>query len=227
MTWLTPDGLAAALVVGAAVLWGFGWRGAVVLLAFFISGSLLTRFATGGGARRTARQVAANGGVAAVAAILGSWSAAMGAIAAATADTWATEFGVFSPVPPRLVTTWTRAPRGASGGVTALGTLGGMLGAGLIAVLAHHFAPRTPAPGVPVIAFVGMAGMLADSLLGATAQGLYECAACGRQTERREAACHGAVRLIKGWRWLDNDAVNLLATVVGAVLALVSTRAVS
>ena len=47
MTWLSPDGLAAAACVGAAVWWGLGWRGAILLLAFFISGSVLTRLATG------------------------------------------------------------------------------------------------------------------------------------------------------------------------------------
>ena len=94
MTWLSPDGLAAAACVGAAVWWGLGWRGAILLLAFFISGSVLTRLATGRGARRTARQVVANGGAAALAALVGSWSVTAGALAAAAADTWATEVGL-------------------------------------------------------------------------------------------------------------------------------------
>src|SRR6266568_1016414 len=65
--WLTRDGLVAALAVGGAVVAGFGWRGVVVLFAFFISGSALTQLAGGADGARTARQVLANGGVAALA----------------------------------------------------------------------------------------------------------------------------------------------------------------
>src|SRR2546422_2695686 len=61
--------------------------------------------------------------------------------------------------------------------------------------------------------------MLADSVLGATVQGKYECPACDARFERGNTVCHEAVRLTRGWRWLDNDAVNLAATLVGAAVA--------
>src|SRR2546422_8154673 len=140
--WPTGDGLAAGLAVGGAVTWGLGWPGLARLAGFFLSGSLLTQWTGGTGGRRNARQVLANGGVGAVAALAGSWPAAAGAIAAAAADTWATEIGSFSPVPPRLVTTWERVTRGASGGFTALGTAGGVAGAVAIAALAFVLDPR-------------------------------------------------------------------------------------
>ena len=224
MRWLTPDGLVAALAVGAAVWWGLGWRGAALLLAFFISGSLLTQLATGRGGRRNARQVIANGGAAALGALLGSWPAAAGALAAAAADTWATELGSFSPTPPRLITNWARVPRGTSGGITAPGTAGGLAGALAMGALAHLLPPPGTAPGFTLIAAAGIAGMLADSLLGATGQGVYECAACAARSERADTICHEAVRLIRGWRWLDNDAVNLVATLVGACIGLLGSR---
>jgi uncharacterized protein (TIGR00297 family) len=195
-----------------------------LLFAFFISGSLLTQVATGRGGLRNARQVIANGGAAALGALLGSWPAAAGALAAAAADTWATEIGSFSPVPPRLITSWVRVPRGTSGGITALGTAGGLAGALTMAALAHLLPPPGPAPGVLLVAAAGLAGMLADSLLGATGQGLFECAACAARSERADTICHEPVRLIRGWRWLDNDAVNLAATLVGAGLGLLSAR---
>jgi uncharacterized protein (TIGR00297 family) len=222
--WLTPDGLAAALGVGAAVYWGLGWRGAALLLAFFVSGSLLTQLATGRGGRRNARQVIANGGAAALGALLGSWPAAAGALAAAAADTWATELGTFSPVAPRLLTTRERVTRGTSGGVTALGTAGGIGGALAMGALAHLLPPPGAAPGIAGVATAGIAGMLADSLLGATGQGLYECGACAARSERADTICHEPVRLIRGWRWLDNDAVNLAATLVGACVGLLGSR---
>ena len=224
MTWLTPDGLAAALGVGAAVWWGLGWRGAALLFAFFISGSVLTRVATGRGARRNARQVLANGGIAAVGALFGSWPAAAGALAAAAADTWATEVGSFSPVPPRLITTWARVTTGTSGGITALGTAGGIAGACAMAALGHLLPPSGASGAVALLSAAGVAGMLADSGLGATAQGLYECGACAARSERADTICHEPVRLIRGWRWLDNDAVNLAATLVGASIGLLGAR---
>jgi uncharacterized protein (TIGR00297 family) len=200
--WLTTAGAAAALAVGGATVWGVGWRGVLLLLAFCVSGSLLTR----GGGRRNARQVVANGGVAAVAALAGSWSAFAGAVAAATADTWATEIGAFSKTAPRLITSGVPVARGANGGITLLGTAGGVLGAAVIAGLAWVLGPRAGGPGsthpgglVAVVAVAGVAGMLIDSLLGATLQGPDD-------------------------KWMNNDAVNLAMTLAGAGIAAAAWR---
>ena len=203
MKWLTAAGAAVALAVGTATVWGMGWRGLLLLLAFFVSGSLLTP----GCGRRTARQVIANGGVAAGAALLGAWPAFAGALAAAAADTWATEIGAFSRTTPRLITTGAPVPRGANGGITLLGTAGGVLGALLIAGLTYALTPRGTAPGLThpgalaaVVAASGVLGMLIDSLLGATAQGPIED------------------------KWLDNDAVNFAMTLAGAGIAAAGWR---
>ncbi len=168
MKWLTAGGVVAAVAVGCATGWGLGWRGVVLLFAFFISGSLLTRLAGGSGGQRTYRQVLANGGVAALAALLGSWPIAAGALAAATADTWATEIGSFSPRAPRLITTWQPVTKGTDGGVTLLGTAGGISGALFIAgSAALLFAPAM------AVVWAGVAGMFVDSALGATIQGKF------------------------------------------------------
>ncbi|HEU5465411.1 MAG TPA: DUF92 domain-containing protein [Gemmatimonadales bacterium] len=168
MKWLTTGGVVAAIAVGCATGWGLGWRGVVLLFAFFISGSLLTRLAGGSGGQRTYRQVLANGGVAALAALLGSWPIAAGALAAATADTWATEIGSFSPRAPRLITTWQPVTKGTDGGVTLLGTAGGISGALFIAgSAALLFAPAM------AVVWAGVAGMFVDSALGATIQGKF------------------------------------------------------
>ena len=224
MSWLAPGGVAAALAVGAAVLWGLSWPGVALLFAFFVPGSLLTWVAERRAPRRTARQVAANGGVAAVAALLGSWGGAAGALAAAAADTWATEIGSFSPWPPRLITSGTRVTRGVSGGITVLGTLGAFVGAGVMALMATWIGRRAAGPGSAALVGAGVLGMLVDSLLGATVQGKYECPGCSAQFEQRDAVCHEPVRLIRGWRWLDNDGVNLAATLVGAGAAVLGSR---
>jgi uncharacterized protein (TIGR00297 family) len=192
--WLTRRGVTAAVGVGLATGYGLGWRGLLLLLAFFVSSSLLSRKTT-----RNHRQVLANGGVAALAALAGSWIAFAGALAAATSDTWASEIGRHSRTPPRLITSWTRVPAGTDGGMTVLGTLAGLAGAAFMGALSALL-PRAGGPGlthpggfVMAVAVAGFIGMLADSLLGATVQGKVH--------------------------WMDNDAVNLVATLTGAVCA--------
>jgi uncharacterized membrane protein len=66
----------------------------------------------------------------------------------------------------------------------------------------------------------GVAGTLADSVLGATVQGRYRCATCGRDLERPHHRCAGRATRSGGIGWIDNDVVNLLATTVGAGVAL-------
>ena len=218
-TWLSPGGALAALAVGAAVTVGTGWPGLVLLFAFFLSSSLLTP----GGGRRRAVQVVANGGVAAAAALLArahpAWAAAFaGALAAAAADTWSTEIGARSSRPPRLVTTGRPVAAGTSGGVTWLGTGGGAAGAAFVAAAAALLAivgPRRAA----LVAAGGLAGSLADSLLGATLQARYRCAACGATSETTRPCCGSRPALAAGLAWMTNDTVNGLATVVGAAVA--------
>lgn len=220
MTWLTPGGVAAALCVGGAVWWGLGWAGLVPLFAFLLSGSLLTRLATGRSAARRPRQVLANGGVTAVMALLGNWPAGIGALAAAAADTWATEIGVFSPTAPHDIATGRPVPRGRSGGITPLGTMGGVLGAMAIGALAALVAPRQRfgLAGAMLAAAAGIFGMLGDSLLGATLQGRYSCPVCHAVSEQ-PGTCHAPLGLTRGVPWLDNDAVNLAGSCVGAIVA--------
>jgi uncharacterized membrane protein len=47
---------------------------------------------------------------------------------------------------------------------------------------------------------------------------MYRCEACGVATEA-PFHCGRAATLVRGARWLDNDAVNLAATTVGAAAA--------
>jgi uncharacterized protein (TIGR00297 family) len=223
--WLSPRGTLAALVVGAAVIAGTDLAGLGLLLAFFLSSTLLTP----GGGRREAVQVAANGGVAAAAALLTHfnpiWKLAFsGALAAAAADTWSMEIGGRSRRAPRLITSGQPVARGTSGGVTWLGTVAGAAGAAFIACAAQ-FLGIISTQGLAYVAAGGVAGGVADSLLGATLQARYRCPACGTLGERPRHGCGQPAILAGGFRWMTNDTVNLAATVVGAVVPLLPSIA--
>lgn len=193
---LTAGGALAATLVGAAILSALGWGGALVLGAFFIPSTLVGRLGGATGERRTAGQVFANGGAAALGAVLAldaptrALAIVTCSLAAAAADTWATSVGARSPTPPRHLLNGKPVPAGTDGAVSLAGTLGGFAG-GLIVALAGLAAGG----GISLLlgaTAIGFGGMLLDSLLGATLQG----------------------------RLLTNDGVNAIATLSAALAAL-------
>jgi uncharacterized protein (TIGR00297 family) len=217
---LSPGGTLAALVVGGAVAAGAGWSGLALLFAFFLSSTWLTP----GGGRRTAKQVWANGGVGAAAALLTRlhpvWRLAFaGALAAAAADTWSTELGGRSRSAPRLITSGAAVPAGTSGGVTWLGSVGGAAGASCIAAAAVLLG-LTDLRSAPLVAASGFAGGVADSILGATLQASYRCPACGAALEEPRHGCGEPAILERGLAWVNNDTVNAAATLVGTLVAV-------
>lgn len=230
--WLTGSGAAAAALVGWAVLAGTGWAGGAALLAFFVSGSGVSvaterrqpSWVDVRGNRRDHWQVLANGGAAAVGAAAAALDPALAlwvvtaSLGAAAADTWATSLGALSSGDPRLVTTGRQVPKGTSGGVSAVGSAGGVAGAAVVALaatLAGGVSPWLP------MTLLGLLGMVADSVLGATLQGRFRCARCGMASERPVHRCGARTVLTGGLRWLGNDAVNAVATAAAGASAAV------
>lgn len=234
-------GLAAGLLAWAVVaLGGVSW--AVPGFTFFFASSVLSRLGKARkkdaearaekGSRRDAQQVVANGGVAGV--LLGAtlfapeaWGPALywgfvGAFAAAAADTWGTEVGTWVGGPTRDVLRLRPVAPGESGGVSSAGSLGGIAGALLIAMVALPLASDAllPASGA-IVALVVAGGVLAawvDSLLGATVQARFRLPD-GGLTER-STLDGAALPLARGWRWVTNDRVNLACTLVGGLVPL-------
>lgn len=235
---LSASGAWAAALTGGLIfgLGGLPW--ALLLLTFFISSSALSRAFKGRkaalsekfskGSRRDWGQVFANGGLGALLAVVHAllagqgwvWLAFVGAMAAVNADTWATELGVLSAVPPRLVTTGRSVERGTSGGITLLGMLSALGGAALVGCVAFIFSPGAWILALSVAILGGLAGSLFDSLLGASVQAIYHCPVCDKETERHPRhTCGSETQQVRGWRWLNNDAVNLACSLMGATIA--------
>jgi uncharacterized protein (TIGR00297 family) len=249
---LSATGALGAVLIGTTIFGFGGWVRGFLLIAFFISSSLLSHYHDGRktdlaekfakGSRRDLGQTLANGGMAALLALAigltgvrsGFYAvlalAFYGALATVNADTWATELGVLARSQPRLLTTGRLVPVGTSGGVTVAGFAAALAGAAFIGtvgfVLIQVAARLTMGVWLPsdwivilVAAVSGFLGSAFDSLLGATVQAIYVCDQCGVETERTIHRCGQPTRLFRGWRWLNNDRVNFLASAAGAVVA--------
>ena len=229
---LTAGGAMAATLVGAAVILG-GTKWVMMLLFFFITSNALSRWRkterdqlTGSviekGSRRDATQVLVNGGIFAISAVLASgadeftWQAiGIGALCAATADTWSTEIGTVLGGTPRGILNGRVVAPGTSGGITIAGSIGAIMAALLTALVAGSVGWGVSAMA---IAAGGVAGSLVDSLVGASVQERLWCPACDASTERRVHSC-GTTSLHRGGiRGVDNDIVNLMSTLAGAVV---------
>jgi uncharacterized protein (TIGR00297 family) len=197
------------LALFTVVLGGFGWF--VLLMTFFGLGGLASKYryeekldrgiaqenegARGGG------NVLANSAVALVAVVAFAVSghvgvpsvvfrfAFAGAVAAALADTFSSEFGGLFDT-PRLITTLRPVEPGTDGAVTWQGVVAGLVGSAIIGGLSGVFF-GLDAPGVLLVVLAGVVGMTVDSLLGATLEGGY----------------------------LGNQGVNLLATLSAGLVA--------
>jgi uncharacterized protein (TIGR00297 family) len=241
---LSRSGIAGAVLSGTTIFGLGGWSWGLSLIFFFVSSSFFSHFRAGAKARvaadkfskggqRDIGQVAANGGLATLLALgYGCVSSPAlreacqvgytGALATATADTWATELGVLAAQPPRLITTGRRVAPGTSGGITLFGTAAA--GAGGLALGSIFWLLKRcqrSLAWLPIEGLLsGLGGSLVDSLLGATVQVIYFCPLCEKETERRIHACGSETLPLRGVSWLDNDAVNFLSTLAGALFAL-------
>ena len=224
---LTGPATMTAVVVGTVIIRYAGWPGGAALATFFVIGSAvgrLTRARTGSdakGEKRDSWQVLANGGCAALGAIVARDDPALalwivtGSVAAAGADTFATAIGSLSPTDPRLLLLGRRVPAGTNGGMTPLGTKGAVSGAAIISIVAAlaGAAPRLALFGT----MTGVLGMVIDSILGATLQGRFHCPACDLPSEWPVHRCGQRTTRIGGLAWLTNDGVNAAATAAGAL----------
>ena len=245
---LSAGGAAAAAVVGAIAI-AAGWSWGILLLAFFVSASMLSRWRRAEKESRTAGvlekdderdaiQVLANGAIFAAAAFLFKLRWFLSREVIIDQDpTWTIGWMVLGAgaLAAACADTWsteigTLAP-GAPRLITSRrevppGTSGGITGAGLAggACGALFMALMVRIVHWPwsIAAGAGVGGIvgaLADSWIGATLQGRRRCPKCGVGTERWVHDCGTDTEEAGGIAWVDNDAVNALSTGIGALVA--------
>jgi len=209
---VSASGLIGGGVIGGLIYYLTGWSGFVVLGAFFILGSVLTRVgyrhkkalgaAQEAGGRRGARHALANCAVGMVLAIVYKLSgshpvvgaAFVASFATATADTAGTEAGSLWGKTAVVLTNFKRVPPGTPGAVSLEGTLASVAGACLIA-LTGWLVGLVLWPGLGLVAaFSGFSAAMLESLLGSFPR--------VEQT-------------------LGNEGMNLLNTFSGALLCLI------
>ncbi len=235
--WLDETGQWAALGLGVWIFGYGGWRWSAPILLFFVSSSLLSWLPSRNLDQnrpprgRGARQVLANGLVpaAALAGCLFGWEVEAwwmytASLAVSTADTWATEVGTRLSPWAWSLQAWRRVPPGESGAVSPTGLSASLLGAGLLGGVAAWLFPGGAFEdwrGFALVTLAGFTGALFDSFLGAFVQARLVCSQCQEIVEKGAShTCQASLRWVKGLPWLDNDAVNFLASLWGALAAI-------
>lgn len=207
---VAPSGALAGFVVGTTIYACAGWQGYLLLVAFFVLGTGATklgyrakaaaRLAQERGGRRSARHALANTAVPTLAAVFAATTphsalyrlAFAGAFATAAGDTASSEIGQLWGRRTFLITTLRPVPRGTEGAVSVEGTLAGVAASLALAALGYAVG-FYPAAGIAVVTGAALLGTTLESVAGAT-------------LEKRGL--------------LDNEAINFLNTLVGAVAAV-------
>ena len=207
---VTDGGALMGVLVAFVLMLAAGLAGFLPLVTVFAITVVATRWGYGRkqqlgvaerGPARTASQVLANLGAAALCALPAIWFprfsgmlmiGAMAALAEAAADTASSEIGQASARAAYMITDFREAPIGANGAISVVGTLAGCLAACIVAWVSAFFSVVNW-NWTPLIALAGIAGMFLDSVMGAT-----------WETSGK----------------MGNDSVNFVSTVFAADLAL-------
>src|SRR5271165_7675542 len=213
---VTDGGALVGVIVAFVLMCSAGLAGFIPLMTVFLLTVITTRWGyerkqrLGVAERRRGRkasQILANLGAAALCALGAIWFpkfdgvlllAATAALAEAAADTVSSEVGQATSSRAYLITGFRPAAIGTNGAISVEGTLSGCIAASIVAWVSS-FAGLVPWPWTPMIAVAGIAGMLLDSVLGATWENAGK---------------------------IGNDSVNFVSTVFAADLALVAAMVV-
>jgi len=182
---INRSGAIAGFLLGVAIYMGYGYKSFLLLLGFFVAGSLATRLgyakkaargiAERRGGARSWREATANTLTAAFCSVLVITThyeaaflvALIAALAEAAGDTVSSEIGQWLSGRAYLITTLAPVPAGVDGGITLMGTGAGIIASALIVAVAYALGLARPG-GAAFALGAGVAGNLFDSVLGAT-----------------------------------------------------------
>ena len=136
----------------------------------------------------------------------------LASVASATADTWGTEFGKISKKLPISIITFKTVEHGMSGGITTIGTIGSFIGATIISLASWLLLQISIKISIAIM-LIGFVSAILDSILGAIAQAKFET----QNGDIIENQINGA-NLISGYKWIDNNMVNLLNTLIAPII---------
>ena len=199
-------GSAVMIIMGIVIIFSAGANWLLLIVLFLVMSLLATKYSKKYKmslgefeGRRTSKNVISNGVVACFMAAFGGYylpfvGGFIGAIATATADTLASEIGVLDQH-PRLITTFQKVDPGTNGAVSVLGTSIGIVGAAIIGI-ASYLLGIMPDPLIAIVVSIisGTVGCFADSILGA---------------------------VLENRHIINNEHVNLIATIVGALVGII------
>lgn len=241
---LDGRGFLASVAVGYSILLGGGIGWFVIVAVFFTLGISFTWYkyeykkkiggAQDKGGARNWPNILANGGSASIFAVGAYLNPSpifaimfLGSVSTAAADTAATELGLLSRRLPKLITHPSRSVMpGTSGGVSLLGFAGAALASLVIGVMGFLLGiVRNPTLILLVCLVGGVVGAVFDSVLGATLQRKGYCWICLKPTESLRH-CGEPTAKTGGLSFIENNIVNLLATLMGSAAALAAAVAV-
>ncbi|PZU95268.1 MAG: TIGR00297 family protein [Pseudanabaena sp.] len=208
---LTTAGIYHAWALGS-IIWGcLGWQGYLVILSYLIVGSGVTRIgkeikeAKGIAEKRDGARgpenlwgSAATGAICAVGQAIAPnplWLIGyVASLSTKLADTTASEIGKAYGKTTFLITTFKPVPAGTEGAVSLEGTLGGVLGSLIMAVMGWGVVLLDSPWQILWCAIAAFIATNIESLIGATLQEKYD--------------------------WLTNELVNGVNTTIGAAIAM-------
>jgi uncharacterized protein (TIGR00297 family) len=236
VNFINAGGALLAFLMGC-IIFGFGgWRFTMPILVFFILSSLLSKFGKNRKklielsyqktSVRDFYQVMANGGVATALALFiflsgntSLYPLYLAAIAAANADTWGTELGIFSKSRPVIITSFKKVDPGTSGAISIIGSIASLTGSIIIALIGTCFYAMDQSL-VIIVVLGGFLGSIFDSFVGATIQGKFRCQKCEQKTESKQHCGIDTVH-IKGHIWVDNDLVNIFSILIAVAITFI------